>query len=108
MTENNLPTLARNKKLLEIMQRFCVLQEITEDKLQLSPVIKDIFLDAGVIEAIGEGRYKVNITEEQVNEAIEIVKDEEIREEIERQESKKLEQKEFLDWDMKNDNQTNI
>jgi len=81
------------------MQRICVLQEIEEDKLQVSPVIKDIFLDAGVIEAIGGGRYKVNITEEQVKEAIEIAKDEEIREDIERQESKKLgEQKEFLDW----------
>jgi hypothetical protein len=40
--------------------------------------------------------------------ALKIANDEEIREEIERQESKKLEQKEFLDWDMKNDNQTNI
>ena len=98
MTENNLSILAQNKKLVEIMQRICVLQEIPEDKLQVSPVIKDIFLDAGVIEAIGGGKYKVNITEEQVKDAIEIAKDEEIREEIERQESKKLEQKEFLDW----------
>ena len=99
MTEtNNLSILAQNKKLVEVMQRFCVLQEIAEDKLQVSPVIKDIFLDAGVIEAIGEGRYKINITKEQVNEAIEIAKDEGIREEIEKQESKKLEQKEFLDW----------
>jgi len=64
----------------------------------MSPVIKDIFMDAGVIEPIGEGKYKVNITEDQVKEAIETAKDEEIREKIEKHESKKLEQKEFLDW----------
>ena len=80
------------------MQRICVLQEIAEDKLQVSPVIKNILLDAGVIEAIGEGKYKVNITEEQVKEAIETAKDDEILKDIERQESKKLEQKEFLGW----------
>ena len=98
MTENNLSILAQNKKLVEIMQRICVFQEIAEDKLQASPVIKDIFLDAGVLSYLSGGKYKVNITEEQVNEAIEIAKDEGIREEIEKQESKKLEQKEFLDW----------
>ena len=96
MTENNLSILAQSKKLVEIMQRICTSQEINEDELQVSPVIKDIFLNAGVIEAIGEGEYKVNITEEQVNKAIEIANDEGIREEIEKQESKKLEQKEFL------------
>ena len=96
--KDNLSILAHNKKLVEIMQRICVLQEIAEDKLQVSPVIKNILLDAGVIEAIGEGKYKVNITEEQVKEAIETAKDEEILEDIERQESKKLEQKEFLGW----------
>jgi len=97
MTEN-LSVLAQNKKLVEIMQRICTLQEITEGNLQMSPVIKDIFMDAGVIEPIGEGKYKVNITDDQVKEAIETAKDEEIREKIEKHESKKLEQKEFLDW----------
>ena len=81
---NNLSILAQNKKLVEIMQRICTLQEIPEDELQMSPVIKDIFRDAGVIEAIGEGRYKVNITEKQVNEAIKIAKDKEVKDEIER------------------------
>lgn len=99
MTENNLSILARNKKLVEIMQRICTLQEITEDELQVSPVIRDIFESEDVIEAIGEGKYKINITEEELKEATEIAKDEEIKEEIKRQESKKIgEQKEFLDW----------
>ena len=93
MTENNLSILAQNKKLVETMQRFCVLQEIAEDKLQLSPVIKDIFLDAGVIEAIGGGKYKVNITEEQVKEAIEIAEDMETKEEIERKKDELRKQK---------------
>ena len=66
------------------MQRICILQEIPEDKLQVSPVIKDIFLDADVIEAIGGGRYKVNITEEQVKEAVENAEDMVAKEEIER------------------------
>ena len=94
---NNLSILAQNKKLVEIMQRFCVLQEIPEDNLQVSPVIKDIFLDAGEIEAIGEGRYKVNITEEQLKEAIEIAKDMEVKEEIERK--KEAREKELSAFD---------
>lgn len=79
-----LSLLARNKKLREIMERICTLQEINEAKLDVSPLIKRIFLDDGVIEAIGGGKYKANITEEQMKEAIEIAKDEEIREEIEK------------------------
>jgi len=66
------------------MQRICTLQEITGEKLQVSPVIKDIFLDAGVIEAIGEGRYKVNIIEEQLKEAVKIAEEMILKEEIER------------------------
>jgi len=81
---NNLSILAQNKKLVEIMQRICTLQEITGEKLQVSPVIKDIFLDAGVIEAIGEGRYKVNIIEEQLKEAVKIAEEMILKEEIER------------------------
>lgn len=93
----NLPFLARHNKLREIMQRICTLQEITDEELHVSSLIKEILEDECVIEAIDVGKYKVNITEEHVKEAIEIVEDEEIREEIEKQESKKVEE-EFLDW----------
>lgn len=75
------------------MQRICTLQEITEEDLHVSPVIKDIFLDAGVIEAIGDGRYKINITEEQVNKAIELAEDMAAKEEIERRRDELRKQK---------------
>lgn len=81
---SDLHLLAWNKKLRGIMQLICTLEEITEDKLQVSPVIKDIFLDAGVIEAMADGKFKVKITEEQVNEAIELAEDITAKEEIER------------------------
>jgi len=93
MDKNNLSILARNKKLREIMQRICTLQEITEDELQVSPVIRHIFESEDVIEAIGEGRYKVNITEEQVNEAVKIAEDMEVKEEIERKKDELRRQK---------------
>lgn len=89
--------LARNNKLREIMQRICTLQEITDEELHVSRIYKEVLQDKGAIEAIGEGTYKINITEEQVKEAIEIAEDEKRREEVERRESKKAEGKEFLD-----------
>ena len=94
---NNLSILAQNKKLVEIMQRICVLQEISEDKLQVSPVIKDIFLDAGVIEAIGGRRYKVNIIEEQLKEAVKIAEETILKEKIERK--KETREKELFAFD---------
>jgi len=93
----DLSILACNNKLREIMQRICTLQEITDEKLHVSRLYKEILQDKGAIEAIGEGTYKINITEEQVKDAIEIAEDEKRREEVERRESKKVEGKEFLD-----------
>ena len=93
MTENNLSSLARSKKLREILQRICTSEEITEDKLQVTKAIRDIFLNEGVIETKSDGRFKVNITEEQVKKAIEIVEDEKIKEEIERKKDELRKQK---------------
>ena len=89
--------LARNNKLREIMQRICTLQEITDEELHVSPVIKDILQDESVIEAMGEGKYKIIITEEQVKEAIETAEDEEKRDGVERRGGIKVGEKEFLD-----------
>lgn len=69
---SNLSSMARNKTFREIMLRICTLQEITDKELHASPVIREIVQDAGIIEAIGYGKYRVNIRDEQVKEAIEI------------------------------------
>ncbi len=96
--ENKLVVLAGNSKLKEILQRISKSKEIKEDELRVSRVMKNILLENNVIEQTDESLYKVRVTEEQVNEAIETAEDEKIREEIKKKEEKRTYQAKFVSY----------
>ncbi len=89
--ENKLTALVGNEKLKEILQRISKqTEEITESDLGVSKVMLGILLENNILELSEESDngYKINITEEQLAEAIETAEDEKIREEIRKREER--------------------
>lgn len=102
MTENNLTILVGMPKLNEILHRICTLQEVTDEILRASPVMISILIEEGILELIEEGKYKVNVSEEQLKAAIEKAEDKKTKEEIElkKAEEKKQAEEEKLPDDL--------